>query len=305
MLTWHFPTPILLTAMPKAPCLEVHSKYYLIKMKFSFALPIIFFWILATSAFAAIEQPERVPLFPTLFHQFGWNALGAFTYGYGAHWALGAAGTYGLVESGADWKWNRFCVRHEALATWATLPGGVIGSLAPFIVPLSMYWGSDSREIQIAGIAVGQAAILGFGVTSFVKIFTGRTPPHVADAADGDKDYQKDYSGDFKWGIWRGGIFDGWPSGHTATAVAMATTLATLYPENAAIRIGAIAYSLLIGVSMSFMAHWESDIFAGALVGFAIGRTVGKSFANLRDGKSEDRVSFYFYPNGAGIAVRF
>ena len=123
-------------------------------------------------------------------------------------------------------------------------------------------------------------------------------------ASDGDEDYQDDYSKDFRFGFWRGGIFNGWPSGHTATATAMAVTLATLYPDNKYIFAGAIAYSAMIGVSMSFMAHWASDIFAGAITGFVIGRVVGKSFRNKQDGK-EDRLSLYAYPGGAGMTLRF
>ncbi len=251
------------------------------------------------------QGKSRIPLFQTLFHDFGRNALGSFTYGFGLPWALAAGGTYGLVESGVDWEWNRFCVRHETASTVATIPGASVGTFAPVAVPLILYFASDDSEMQLTGVALGQAAILGFGVSSFVKVFTGRTPPHVADAADGDPDYQEDYSGKFKWGILRGGVFDGWPSGHTTTAVAMATTLATLYPESVGIRLGAVAYSVIIGVSMSFMAHWTSDIWGGALAGFAIGRTVGKSFARYRDGKAPDAVSFYAFPGGAGICVKF
>ncbi len=58
---------------------------------------------------------------------------------------------------------------------------------------------------------------------------------------------------------------------------------------------------------MSLMAHWASDIVAGALIGIAAGRTVGKNFARLRDGKEEEesKISFYVVPNGAGIIYRF
>lgn len=253
----------------------------------------------------AKAETSRVPFFSTFFHGFGENILGTITYGYGVPWAMAAAGTYGFIQSGIDWKWNRFCVRHEKASNIATIPGGLIGTFAPFIIPLAMYFKSDNPEIQITGLAIGQAALLGLASTTFIKAFTGRTPPHVTEAADGDVKYQKDYSDDFKWGFMRGGVFNGWPSGHTTTAVAMATTLATMYPDNMSIRIGAIAYSAMIGISMSFMAHWSSDIFAGVFAGYAIGRTVGKNFAKLLHDKPEDKVSFFIYPNGAELVVHF
>lgn len=269
-------------------------------------LSIVLIALACGQVFAEEKSADRIPLFATLFHDFGWNTLGALTYGYGVPWIMAAGGTYGIIESGADWKWNRFCVRHEMASQIATLPGGVIGSLAPFVVPVAVYYGTDNREYQLAGLAMGQAAILGWAYTSTIKAFTGRIPPHVREAADGNPDYQEDYSDGFRFGFWRGGIFNGWPSGHTATATAMAVTLVTMYPDNNKIFFGAIGYSLMVGVSMSFMAHWASDIFAGAITGIAIGRTVGKNFRNYRDGKTnEERVSLYAGPNAAGVILRF
>lgn len=252
---------------------------------------------------------KRIPILSNLFHDIGWNILGSTFYGFGLPWAIAAGGTYGLIESGVDWKWNRFCVRHETMSMIGSLPGGLVGTFAPVVVPLVVYYRSDDPEIQLAGIAMGQAALLGFGYTTLIKVFTGRIPPHVRDAADGDAEFQEDYSNGFRFGVLRGSVIDGWPSGHTATAVAMATTLTTLYPDNGSILAGAIGYSVIIGVSMSFMAHWSSDIFAGAITGFIIGRTVGKSFRDLRDGKPADKLTFYAFPTMdggvAGLSMNF
>ncbi len=257
--------------------------------------------------------PERIP-FSLLFHDFGKNTLGSFTYGYGLPWVAGTAGSYGIIQSGIDWEWNRFNVRHEFTSEYVPLLGVGAGSVLPALVPFMMYFGIDDPEIQFTGLALGQAALQGVLVSSMVKTFTGRVPPHIGEAIKGDSDYQEDYSKDFRWGFFRGGIKDGWPSGHTSVAVAMSTTLITLYPDNLAIRLGAIAYSTFVGASMSFRAHWVSDVFAGAFAGFAIGRTVGKNYAALRDkrnaasqsGKTNqnDKISLNFYPNGLGIQIK-
>ena len=104
----------------------------------------------------------------------------------------------------------------------------------------------------------------------------------------------------------RRGVFDGWPSSHTATAFAMASALAELYSDNNAVVIGAYAYATFIGLGMSVMAHWASDIVAGALIGIAIGKTVGKNFNRLIDEKiSESKISFYALPDGAGVLINF
>lgn len=255
--------------------------------------------------FSVSQASDRIPLWENLFYRIGQNSLGTFTYAYGSHLALGIGSTYAMVESGIDWKWNRFCVRHETLSLWASLPGGLVGTFAPVALPLALYLGSDDKEIQLAGIAMGQAALLAFGTTTVIKAFTGRTPPHVLDAIDKDPKYQKDYSDKFRFGFVRGSLIDGWPSGHTATAVAMATTLITLYPDNSWILAGGILYSATIGISMSFIAHWASDIFAGMLTGIAIGRTVGKSFAALQNKQAQSKVSFLITPSFAGINVKF
>ncbi len=247
---------------------------------------------------------ERVP-FSDLFHEFGWNFLGAFTYDCGLPWIVGSAGTYAMVDTGIDWKWNRFSVRHGTVATIGSLPGVIVGSLAPIAVPLALYLGSDSAEYQLTGLALGQAAILGMTVTSSVKAFTGRVPPHIQEAIDGDARYQEDYSQDFRFGFMRGGVFNGWPSGHTATATAMATTLATLYPNSEAIRWGGIAYSAVIGLSMSFRAHWASDVFAGYFVGYAIGRNVGESFNALKRGEEPSSVQWILSPTYASVGGQF
>jgi len=86
----------------------------------------------------------------------------------------------------------------------------------------------------------------------------------------------------------------------------MASALVELYPNNTAIAVGAYSYAAFVGAGMSLMAHWASDIVAGALIGIAIGRTVGKNFGRLLNGKEEEsKVSFYVVPNGAGVVYRF
>ncbi|MDR0926907.1 MAG: phosphatase PAP2 family protein [Ignavibacteria bacterium] len=238
--------------------------------------------------------------FLKLFHNFGNNTLHSVTHNYGANYALGALGTYALIESGIDWKWNRIAYNNQGLA-YAGMPSGLIGFVAPIGVPLYMYFHGENikdSKMQIAGLAVGQAAILGVGISSIIKAFTGRKAPGILDKnAD-----TNDYSNDWDFGFMERGVFNGWPSSHTAVAVAMATTLAEIYPENSAVQIGAIAYSIFIGAGMSVNAHWLSDVVAGALVGYAIGKSVGYSFNQLLNDDKKD-IEYSIYPTFGGIGI--
>ncbi len=153
--------------------------------------------------------------------------------------------------------------------------------------------------MQITGLALGQAAIDAAVITSVLKAFTGRVgPQHNLE--------QNDYSKDFRFGFLRGGIYQGWPSSHTATAFAMATALIGLYPDNTAIKIGGLTYATLIGVGVSTNIHWLSDFVAGALIGYAIGTIVGNDFRNLLDRTTEEKpYGLHITPTGLMFTYNF
>ncbi len=69
--------------------------------------------------------------------------------------------------------------------------------------------------------------------------------------------------------------FDAFPSGHTTTAFAIATVFANQYGDHRAVPY--IAYTLASAVGFTRMtqhAHWASDVFAGACLGYLCGRQV-------------------------------
>jgi hypothetical protein len=55
---------------------------------------------------------------------------------------------------------------------------------------------------------------------------------------------------------------------------------------------------------MSLFGHWSSDVFAGALLGFAIGKSVGQSFTQLSRGKIKP-FAFNITPKGVVFSLRF
>ena len=99
--------------------------------------------------------------------------------------------------------------------------------------------------------------------------------------------------------------FTSFPSGHTASAFAVATVFSRQYSEYRAVPF--IAYSLagLVGVSrMVEHDHWASDVFMGAVLGVLCGKQVTKNEKRLFPDRrySERRIRSTFFPvNHAGI----
>ncbi len=261
---------------------------------------ILFLIPLTIFAAGAKGDSSSVPL-TFVFHGAAANALSSITYNYGLNYIIGAAATYGIVKSGFDWKWHTNAEEHKWIsnAGFISVAAQPVASLA---VPLGLYiFGrfNDNRKLQIAGLAVGQAALLGAAASAVLKAFTGRVPPDK-------KELTNDYSNEFRFGFLRGGVYEGWPSSHTATAFAMATALIELYPDNAAIKYGGLAYASLIGLGVSTNIHWFSDAVAGAFIGYAIGSAVGRGFRSAMGLSTEkNNYSFYLTSKGIGFVYSF
>ncbi len=272
---------------------------------FSIGINIIFifmFFLIPKVSYASINSKDSssVPI-TYVFHGMAGNALGSITYNYGLNYIIAAAATYGIVKSGFDWRWHKNAEEHK----WISNTGFISVETQPIAavaVPLGLYlFGhfKENRNIQITGLAIGQAAILGAVASSFLKAFTGRVPPDKKGIAN-------DYSKDFRFGFLRGGVYEGWPSSHTATAFAMAEALIQLYPDNTAIKYGSLAFASLIGLGVSTNIHWFSDAVAGAFIGYAIGSAVGRGFRSAMGLSSQKtNYSFYLTSNGIGFIYKF
>jgi len=247
-----------------------------------------------------------VPL-SMLVHNIGWNVLHSITYNYGLNFIGAGFGTLLIVESGLDWKWNRLAYNND----WMPMIGGnanYIGYAVPVLTPLTLYFTGlalKNEKLQLTGMALVQSLALTMLIQTPLKIATGRTWPGIVDGWDSPlskrSDRTDDYSGEFNW-------FDldavgGWPSGHTANAFSAAATIAQIYHDNTPLKVAVYTYASLIGLGMSVYDHWASDVFAGALIGFAIGTTVGKSYREITS-KKENDVMFYATPNSFGVILR-
>jgi membrane-associated phospholipid phosphatase len=250
--------------------------------------------IIAADAQDSISEIHKVPI-TKVFYKLDRNFIGSFTYHYGLNFALAGLSTYGIVKSGIDWKWYNMSNDHKWIGNVGFISVGA-GGLVPLIVPLGLYFygrAGNNSDLQITGLAMGQAIILGLAISSGIKVFSGRVPPDFPEN-------KNDYSGQFRFGFLKGGAYEGWPSTHTTIAFAMATTLVKLYPDNAAVKIGSLAYASIIGIGVSTNIHWFSDAVAGAFIGYAIGSTVGSNYRELMTPSHKLR-SYNFNVTPAGI----
>ena len=260
--------------------------------------------LIPRDGFAQDETMVAGPVpFTDLFYRLDRHFLGSFTYNYGINHFVAAGATFGLVKSGSDWRWNNFA-NDRGLSNAGFISVGA-GGLVPIIVPLGLYiYGRsvDSQKLQITGLALGQAAILSVTISSAYKAFTGRRPPDDRDVVRS----KSDYSGDFKYGFLHRGAYEGWPSSHTMTAFAMATTLIELYPESKTIPTVSLIYASMIGLGVSTNIHWFSDAVGGALIGYSIGKAVGTGFRSLSGNEYRDETfNLSIIPGGVEFSYRF
>ncbi len=121
---------------------------------------------------------------------------------------------------------------------------------------------NKSRQIAMAGT---QAYLMAALSSQLIKHLTNRHRP-----------YQDVPSNPRLWeGPFKGFEYTAFPSGHTTAAFAIATVFASAYSET--IWVPIVAYTIASGVGLSRIydnKHWASDVFIGAALGFAVGKTV-------------------------------
>ena len=265
---------------------------------------LVIFCFLLTGLYAETSELDISP--KLVFHNIGWNTLNSFVYNYGFNFIGAGLGTWGMIETGLDWKWRNTIYDNP----WTENLGGPVmsvGGILPAITPLAFFifgkFGENEKTL-VTACALTQTLILTMAIQSPLKMITGRRDPGLVNNSYytriGDED---DFSGVFNW--FNMDFFNGWPSGHTANAFSAAATIAEIYHDSIPVKIGVFTYAALIGIGVTFSAHWASEAVAGALIGYAIGKTVGMSYRKLLEGnENKNNVTFYFSPNSAGIIIR-
>ncbi|MCW3124164.1 MAG: phosphatase family protein [Flavipsychrobacter sp.] len=142
-----------------------------------------------------------------------------------------------------------------------------------------------SNRVKTATLLATQSYITAGAVSSLVKGLTGRERPH---STDNNTIFRGPYLASSGHGNSLGSSF---PSGHTTAAFSVATVFAQEFRDRPAIPIIAYAAATLVGISrITENAHWATDVFAGAALGYVTGKQVSRNYhryARLRNGKQK------------------
>ncbi|HTQ02827.1 MAG TPA: phosphatase PAP2 family protein [Polyangiaceae bacterium] len=190
-----------------------------------------------------------------------------------------------LAPSGGDHA-SRRLVQRELGGRYALEP---VSNLVPYTLAGAALVGFGASalaracEVERPLAAVLQGMAGGFLVTGVLKWGVGRQWPNGGrDPYAPDRLSHPEYATEFH----PFGLLGAWPSGHTLTTFAAAAAFRAAEYELGAWRF--VGYPLAAGVGLGMWfsdRHWTSDILSGALLGEAIGSSVGRSFApSAREG---------------------
>ncbi len=254
------------------------------------------------------ENPPQPNL--GLFDHIGQNFLNSFK-GSNLYLQLaGIASTCLIVTTNTDYHVERYFNQNEFYSNIAR-PVVFTGMFLPFIASGSLYAYAklkNDNEVLGASFAVMQATITEFLYNSLLKAITGRPHPDWQHTKD-----TKSLSKTFRFGFLRGGVFWGWPSGHTAATTAVVSALMGYYPNSTWLKIAGfslMAYTIF-GVSAFHRGgmHWFSDAVAAAIMSYAVGSTIGKyyrsRFSNVNSSGTNVLPSIRGDFNGISFSIQF
>jgi membrane-associated phospholipid phosphatase len=216
-----------------------------------------------------------------LFGNFGNNIINSFKGDNIYLHLAGIASTFLIVSSNTDYKVEKFFNEHEGYGN-AARPVIRLAMYFPFVVGGSLYaYGKLNKDNEAVGasFAVLQSSLIAFLYNSLLKALTGRPHPDWRNNND-----MKDLSKTFRFGFMRGGIFWGWPSGHTSSTMAVVSALTNFYPDITWLKIAGYSYAAYMIFAVTSLnrggMHWFSDAIAAAFMSYAIGSTIGKYYRN-------------------------
>lgn len=255
--------------------------------------------VLATAC-AHTQRPEPAPVRPAPppWAHLDTNVADAF-WGYNLLYYVGAVGATGAIAlSGVDHDVHAHFIDHPELSGLSRV-ANIAGYVVPAVAAPTIWIvgrATHNRHVIGAGSAAIQAVVVTLATTGTLKLATGRPYPLEDQGLDPESARELE---PFKNG------FGAWPSGHTAATISIAAALWGYDPKQW--WIPALGYPLAIGMGIGMVdrdSHWTSDIVAGALIGHAIGFSIGRSFRkHMHDGRTRD--SFVVAPmiGAPGIAI--
>lgn len=131
------------------------------------------------------------------------------------------------------------------------------------LIAALLVWTLDANRKQAISILLGSTILAGI-VATIVKILTHRPRPFLPSSFTGEAVSLND-------AVFQSSL-QSFPSGHTATAFAMAIALSMLYPRA---KYVFMSFATLTGIQRVISHnHFPSDVIAGAIVGIWAAKTV-------------------------------
>lgn len=160
------------------------------------------------------------------------------------------------------------------------------GAATSLILTASLVWLLDRQRRRRLLDLLAAIAVAGVSVT-VAKMLVGRPRPKFADPMTFSGPFRAyplddDRGMTYAWEFWRPIRAELWsmPSSHTAYAVALSVFLVALYPR---LRPLAVGMPILVGACrVLFGAHYLSDVFAGACVGFVAASPAVRGYWGVR-----------------------
>jgi membrane-associated phospholipid phosphatase len=268
-------------------------------------------WVCA--ALSSVPEEARAdpaPSMATPIDALGKDLADAFT-GYDLFFYGGAVmGTGVMAYGGIDQAIRVGVQEHLAAPAYgdASLYAGYIvpAVVAPgvYLVGLvagdSAVTGAGSASLQSLGVALLTMGVLKVGVGRVYPLNGG--DPNAPDRLEHPSYAHTFYPFQNLWPL------PSWPSGHTIGTISVTAALTGYYPDQ--LWIPAIGYPLGIAIGCGMVdgdRHWASDVIAGALIGHAIGYSIGKAFRRRARGEApkvgELGLMPMVLPGMAGVAV--
>ncbi len=159
------------------------------------------------------------------------------------------------------------------------------GLMASGVFALTGWTTHDDHEKQVSWDLI-ESFLLANAVTGTFKIALGRRRPNVT----GDPFELRPVN-----------VNSSFPSGHTTSAFAAATTLSEYYPTWQ-VMVPAYAAASAVGFSRLYAnQHWGSDVVGGALVGFGVSHALYKRHQK----RTETSWDFHLSADGFALSRKF
>ena len=208
-----------------------------------------------------------------------------------AGWIVGGTGMFIALdeEINSAFKNNRSIYTEKLMDIFEPFGNGTITVPALATVYFLSHFHENEKAKRTALIATESFLITGL-YTTVLKYSFGRHRPRTGNSSTSFDGFTTNRNS------------NSFPSGHTSTAFAIATVVANEYEKTPYIKPISYGIATLTGLSrINYEAHWASDVFFGAALGYFTSKTL------LRLHNNKKGQHFTIYPRvdsrGGGIVL--